>query len=113
MEKREIHIGKLIRQKVKEKGLSISDFAALINRERSTAYNIFKQPTIDINRLISISKVLQYDFLKEVYLTNSEQKNMPDTINITIQLTNIKTKELHENLISKLNEILVLLIDSE
>lgn len=66
-----IHIGSIIRQKLEESPLSIVDFASQINRTRTTVYDIFKRKSIDVDLLLSISEVLNYNFLEEVYLAKS------------------------------------------
>jgi transcriptional regulator with XRE-family HTH domain len=66
----EIFIGKIIEQKVKESNLSVSQFASLISRSRTTIYDIFHRKSIDIDLLLTISEVLDYDFLTEVYVPN-------------------------------------------
>lgn len=63
-----IHIGSLIRQKLEESPLTIAEFASQINRTRTTVYDIFERKSIDVDMLLSISEVLHYNFLKEVYL---------------------------------------------
>ncbi len=68
----EIFIGKIIEQKVKECKLSISEFAILINRSRTTIYDIFHRKSIDIDLLLTISEVLDYDFLTEIYIPKSK-----------------------------------------
>jgi len=62
-----IHIGSIIKKVLKEKSMTITEFARKINRERTTAYDIFERKSIDIELLIKISKVLDYDFIHEVY----------------------------------------------
>ena len=64
----EIFIGKIIEQKVKESHLSVSQFASLISRSRTTIYDIFNRKSIDIDLLLTISEVLDYDFLTEIYV---------------------------------------------
>ncbi len=57
-----IHIGKLIKRRMLEQGLTVSDFAIAINRTRATVYDIFERKSIDVELLLSISKILQFDF---------------------------------------------------
>ena len=64
---KDIHIGKIIKEKLEEKSISIAKFACGINRDRTTVYNIFKQKSIDIELLIKISEILDYDFIHQVY----------------------------------------------
>ncbi len=65
---KDIHIGSIIRRKLEESQLTIAEFAKRINKTRPTAYDIFNRKSIDIDLLIKISEVLEYNFLLEVYL---------------------------------------------
>ena len=67
-ESKNIHIGHLIKSKVEGQQMSISEFARKIHCDRSTVYHLFSQESIDITRLLKISKVLNFDFINEVYL---------------------------------------------
>lgn len=69
-----IHIGSIIEQKVKEQKINISDFAKLINRSRTTVYDIFQRKSIDIDLLLVISKALDFDFLTEIYVPQNKNK---------------------------------------
>jgi predicted transcriptional regulator len=62
-----IHIGKAIKQKVKERGLRVVDFANAIHCNRTNVYDIFSRKSIDVEQLILISKVLEHDFISEIY----------------------------------------------
>jgi predicted transcriptional regulator len=64
---RNVHIGTIIREKLKEKSMSVTEFATKINRERSTIYDIFERKSIDIELLVIISKTLDYDFIRSIY----------------------------------------------
>jgi len=64
---REIHIGRMIREKLTEKSISITEFADLIHRARPTVYGIFGQKSIDTELLIAISKALDFDFIRKAY----------------------------------------------
>lgn len=63
-----IHIGLLIRQKLEERQMAIAEFATLLHYERTNVYKIFKRKSVDIELLMRISEILQYDFLTEIYL---------------------------------------------
>lgn len=64
MQTRKIQIGQLIREKVKERKMSIPDFANAIHSSRTNVYNILKAQTVDVEKLMLISEVLNYDFFK-------------------------------------------------
>ena len=68
MEKyRNIHIGGLIQQKLKEKKIPICQFTKMINCSRTNVYHIFKTKSIDTDKLVFISTVVGFDFLGEYY----------------------------------------------
>ncbi|MBS7411428.1 MAG: hypothetical protein SPJ05_09810 [Candidatus Limisoma sp.] len=61
-----IHIGQLIRTKLKEDGHSITWFASQICCTRSNVYKIFANDNIDIRLLERICRVLHYNFFKDI-----------------------------------------------
>lgn len=64
---RDIYIGKLIQQKVDERHISYAEFARQIHCARTSLYHIFNSKNIDVERLLLISDVLDFDFIGEVY----------------------------------------------
>ena len=60
----EIHIGKLIRKKLREQGRTVTWFAAQIPCTRKHAYRIFNNPNINTELLIRISAILDYNFFE-------------------------------------------------
>lgn len=64
---KDIYIGKLIQQKVDERHISYAEFARQIHCARTSLYHIFNSKNIDVERLLHISEVLQFDFISEVY----------------------------------------------
>lgn len=70
---KDIYIGKIIQQKVDERHISYAEFARQIHCARTSLYHIFNSKNIDVERLLLISEVLQYDFISEVYLSKKEQ----------------------------------------
>ncbi|GHS89890.1 hypothetical protein FACS1894201_11220 [Bacteroidia bacterium] len=69
-----IHIGEIIQQKVKERKLSVVDFAKAIGHSRDYVYTIYNNQSIDIELLMRISEVLHYDFLSELYCKQAYSK---------------------------------------
>jgi hypothetical protein len=70
-----IHIGEVIKQKVRERGMRVSDFAKAIHCERSNVYtSIFRCRSINTERLKLISDVLHYDFVSEFCLNRLSTK---------------------------------------
>ena len=74
-----IHIGNLIRRRLDASGMTYTDFARRINCERQSLYYLFGCQSIDINRLLLISKVLDYDFIRNVYLADAEDHGDDDS----------------------------------
>ena len=70
---KDIYIGKIIQQKVDERGISYAEFARKINCARTSLYHIFNSKNIDIERLLLISEILPYDFIEEIYLKRKRQ----------------------------------------
>ena len=83
----EIHIGKYIQYIFNQSGLTISQFARMLDLQRTRVYTIFESKTIDIELLCKVSDVLFYDFLSEVYIKKRDKQNHnPTTININFQI---------------------------
>lgn len=60
----EIHIGQKIREVFETKGISVTEFARRVNKSRENMYSIFSRKSIDTALLLSISRVLEFDFFK-------------------------------------------------
>ena len=60
----EIHIGQKIKEVFETKGFSVTEFARRINKSRENMYSIFSRKTIDTGLLLTISRVLEFDFFK-------------------------------------------------
>jgi transcriptional regulator with XRE-family HTH domain len=83
----EIHIGKKILYIFTQSGLTVSQFARMLDVHRPRIYTLFESKTIDTDLLCKISDVLHYDFLSEVYLKKRESNNQsPTVINIQFQI---------------------------
>ena len=59
-----LDIGEIIRQEFEKSGLSISQFARMINKERTVVYNLFKRQSIDTHLLYQICMVLNVDLFR-------------------------------------------------
>jgi DNA-binding Xre family transcriptional regulator len=58
----------LIQEKAIERGLSETQLAEAIGCCRTNVYKIYQRKSIDTEQLIRISKALDFNFIKEVYL---------------------------------------------
>lgn len=78
----EIHIGNLIKNKLKEDGRSVSWLAKKIHCKRDNIYKIFDKPSIDTAQLLRISLVIKTNFaayLSEFYQNIVDKTNYTDT----------------------------------
>ena len=90
-----IHIGSIIKQKVEDSSLTVKEFANRINCERTTVYHIFRQKSIDIEKLMKISEALNYDFITEVYLKRNGKPTQPaKTIFIAVAIDTNSLQQL-------------------
>ena len=70
----EIHAGERIKEYLAVTGLSVSEFARRLRCHRQNVYDIFKRKTIDVTLLQRISKVLEHDFVSEIYALKQPSK---------------------------------------
>jgi transcriptional regulator with XRE-family HTH domain len=94
-----IHIGKFIKEKFEESKMTKAEFARQINVHRSTVYLLFEQKSIDIELLITISKVLNYNFIEEIYLKSENIKEKTLIIGITIDAKQLQKLDLPKEFI--------------
>jgi hypothetical protein len=76
--KEAIHIGNLIRKKLKEDGRSVSWFAKKVNCDRTNVYKIFHKPYIEALQLLRISLILDHDFFTYYSKCFKIQKDVAD-----------------------------------
>ena len=78
----EIHIGQRIKEVFDTKGITVTEFARRINKSRENIYSIFSRKTIDTGLLLTISKVLDYDFFelfsRNNYVLNEEVQKLQE-----------------------------------
>jgi AraC-like DNA-binding protein len=67
-----IHIGKDIKQHLKDNGHSVAWLARQMNCERTKLYRIFNSYYIDTETLFRISKILKHDFFAPYSLLLSQ-----------------------------------------
>ena len=103
---KDIYIGKLIQQKVEGRHITYSEFARIIHCSRTTLYSLFNSKSIDTERLLHISKVLDYDFINEVYLKQAKANDIHSAPHIVLPIKRgeIDLSELPPELIRLLRE---------
>ena len=105
MAKYDMHIGHLIKSVFDESGMSVSEFARLIDCERTNVYSIFERASINIDLLVKISQILQHNFLDDVQLHCGLKTTIP-TKQLNINIDTISTSKAHRisNLINELSK---------
>ena len=83
------HVGELIKQQVSASGMSVSEFARRLHCNRQNVYDIFARRSVDIELLQRISKILQHDFIAELY-TQQETPKITLKFTITVEIDNGK-----------------------
>ncbi len=74
----EYHIGEEINKEMRRQGMTLSDFARALHRERPTVYNIFKKRHIATDTLAKICRLLNRDFFKELSRVNFNYQEMAE-----------------------------------
>jgi transcriptional regulator with XRE-family HTH domain len=57
-----VHIGKKIKARIEDAGMSVAEFARRLNRSSQSIYHVFNSQSIDTNLLAEISEVLNFNF---------------------------------------------------
>ncbi len=107
-----IHIGELIKQKFEErrrvdKSLTKASFARQINIHRSTLYLLFAQKSIDIELLMNISKVLNYDFIENVYLDKKPIKKNRIILGVEVDAEQLRKLDLPDHYIQMVSHLTI------
>ena len=60
------NLGALIEQEVRKQQISITEFADMIHCRRNNVYDIFDRPSLNVDQLALISRVLKRNFIQEL-----------------------------------------------
>lgn len=90
----DLHIGSIIKMVAKRRGVSPKKLADDLHCDRGTIYNIFRSQSIDITRLLILSKSLDYNFIEEIYL---KRYTFPKVKNIKIVINSKEVMEIGPN----------------
>ena len=60
-----IHIGALIRAELTRQQITVTNLAGALGIQRPNCYRILRNPSIDTDLLMRISRILQHDFFAE------------------------------------------------
>lgn len=101
-----IYIGKIIRRKVDESGMTYAEFARRINSSRTSLYSLFESKSIDVEKLICISNVLNCNLFYEVYGIGSKPMNDYPFIAIPIKDGKLDISNLGDEYLQRLRKCL-------
>lgn len=88
----DIHIGKIIKEQVDLSPLSVYEIAEMLSCKRQNVYDIFKRKSIDTDLLIRLSKILNYDFLANVYMARN--KSLGTRVQFSMEITDGEVTEI-------------------
>lgn len=100
------HIGHQIKAVFDQKEMTVSEFARQIHCERTNVYTIFNRPSIDIDLLARISKVLEHNFFEDVMNQYGLTPLFSPQLNIHIAM-NDYTQEEADQLMQSLSRAVV------
>lgn len=106
MNTKDIFIGKIIREKVEKSGMTYTEFARRINSSRTSLYTLFESKSIDVEKLISISEVLDCDLFLEVYGIGSNRINDLPFLAIPINKGKLDLRHLDEEQLMQIKDYL-------
>lgn len=91
MEREEIHIGNLIRIKVSQRDMTLQELADAIGISKQRLNGWLKKDDISVKTLFTISKVLDYDFIR---LFNQPEENNKKKMIIQIEVDDAKQQDI-------------------
>ncbi|MBR1991965.1 MAG: helix-turn-helix transcriptional regulator [Bacteroidales bacterium] len=78
------HAGERIKEIWAASGMSVSEFARRLNCHRQNVYDIFKRKVVDVELLQRISRVLEHDFVAELYGTKGSKVTLKFSVTVEI-----------------------------
>ena len=66
MSKNEIHIGKLVKNFVKENHINSAELARKIGKSRQNIYDLYKRDDIEVKLILAISEALNHNFINDI-----------------------------------------------
>lgn len=86
-----VHAGEKVKRYFEASGMSVSEFARRLNYHRQNVYDIFRREVIDVELLQRISRVLEHDFVSEIYSPKQTSK-VTLKFAVTVELENGECK---------------------
>jgi transcriptional regulator with XRE-family HTH domain len=106
MSKDVVHIGRKIKEVLKNTPYTVVEFAKKINLSRNGAYKVFTKETIDTGQLQNISNVLKHNFFSYY------QKQELPTVNDNSPSYGYATKEELKEVRDELKELKITLLNA-
>ncbi|WP_394665441.1 transposase [uncultured Chryseobacterium sp.] len=107
---KKIHIGKLIHQKVNEKGINMYRIEKFLKCSEEEIFSMYQKPSIDTEILLRWSKLLKYDFFRiyvqHIILFSPSEKSKTEaqeTQKLPSYRKNVYTKEIINFVLELLN----------
>ena len=93
MNYQKIHLGKLIQTFVKENNINSADLARKVGKTRQNIYDLYKRDDIEVKLFLTISDVLQHNFINDIYPSNNEKSDLDTIFNALKLLVEEKLKD--------------------
>lgn len=91
----DIHAGEKVKEYFEASGMSVSEFARRLHCHRQNVYDIFKRSVIEVTMLQRISRVLEHDFVSELYMSPKKPSKITIRLALTIEIENGKYKVIN------------------
>lgn len=92
-----VHIGEIIHDLIKEKGLKVKYVADYISVSESTLYDIYRRASIDVDKLIKFSQL----FNRNLFLYYLEEEPIKSMFDQQVEILQKRILELQVELASK------------
>ena len=92
MKDEKIHIGALVKKFVKENNINASELARKLGKTRQNLYDLYKRDDIGVKELLSISKVLNHNFLADIQ-KDKQSITVDDVFDALKEVVNQKLKK--------------------
>lgn len=80
MNKRNIHIGNLVKNFVKENHINSAELARKIGKTRQNIYDLYKRDDIEVKLLLAISDALDHNFINDICTPQSASQTTVDDV---------------------------------
>jgi transcriptional regulator with XRE-family HTH domain len=113
-----VHAGELVKEVVADRGIGISELARRLGVSRTTMYQIFERPSLDVALIHQLRRVLNYPFAELLgnqptdfeygtgYLSEAEFNNLRNLLRTQEEETRI-WKDKYTALLEQMNRLLI------